>query len=59
MLESVCHPNIRNITLPKHEDGKQYYPHEIFGQNVFSLSVMEKTLPKSVFQKFRQQQRGN
>jgi glutamine synthetase len=58
LLEPICHPNVRNITLPKHEDGKQLYPHEIFGQNVFNLSVMEKTLPKSVFQKFRQQQRG-
>jgi len=58
LLDPVNHPEYRNISLPKHEDGKQYYPHEIFGQNVFDLSVMEKTLPKSVFQKFRQQQRG-
>jgi len=58
LLDPVNHPEYRNISLPKHEDGKQYYPHEIFGQNVFDLSVMEKTLPKSVFQRFRQQQRG-
>jgi len=51
LLDPVNHPEYRNISLPKHEDGKQYYPHEIFGQNVFDLSVMEKTLPKSVFQK--------
>eukprot|EP00833_Pecoramyces_ruminatium_P003811 jgi/Orpsp1_1/1177843/evm.model.c7180000063089.1 len=57
LLEPVCHPNVRNITLPKHEDGRQLYPHEIFGQNVFDLNTMERTLPKSVFQKFRQQQR--
>jgi len=48
----------RNIEIPKRSDGKPYYTSEYFGQNVFTIKDMERTLPKSIFQKFIQQQKG-
>jgi len=49
----------RNIEIPKRSDGKPYYTSEYFGQNVFTIKDMERTLPKSIFQKFIQQQKVN
>jgi len=57
-LLAITNYNQRNIEPPKHANGKPLYTSEYFGQNVFTLKEMERTLPKSIFQKFIQQQKG-
>ena len=57
-LLAITNYNQRNIELPKRANGKPLYTSEFFGQNVFTLKEMERTLPKSIFQKFIQQQKG-
>jgi len=47
----------RNVETPRRADGKPFYTSEYFGQNVFTIKEMERTLPKSIFQKFIQQQK--
>jgi len=56
-LLAITNYNQRNIEPPKHANGKPLYTSEYFGQNVFTLKEMERTLPKSIFQKFIQQQK--
>ncbi|ORX45777.1 glutamine synthetase/guanido kinase [Piromyces finnis] len=57
-LLAITNYNQRNIEPPKRANGKPLYTSEYFGQNVFTLKEMERTLPKSIFQKFIQQQKG-
>jgi len=57
-LLAITNYQQRNVEIPKHDNGKPLYPSEYFGQNVFTLKEMERTLPKSIFQKFIQQQKG-
>jgi len=57
-LLAITNYSQRNIEPPKHPNGKPLYTSEYFGQNVFTLKEMERTLPKSIFQKFIQQQKG-
>ncbi|PVV01887.1 hypothetical protein BB560_003683 [Smittium megazygosporum] len=46
------------IDYPKRLDGKHLHTSEIYNENVFSLKVMAKTLPKPVFASFLKQKRG-
>ncbi|KAI9022709.1 hypothetical protein CLU79DRAFT_750316 [Phycomyces nitens] len=57
ITESLAQPP-RNIKFPS-ENGRVQTVSEIFGQNVFSLKEMEKSLPKPVFKTFIRQVRGN
>lgn len=57
-LLAITNYQQRNVEIPKHDNGKPLYPSEYFGQNVFTIKEMERTLPKSIFQKFIQQQKG-
>jgi glutamine synthetase len=57
-LLAITNYQQRNIETPKHANGKPFYTSEYFGQNVFTIKEMERTLPKSIFQKFIQQQKG-
>jgi hypothetical protein len=42
----------RKVSIPKDETGRPLAPTEYFGKNVFSLSTLQKTLPKPIFQNF-------
>ncbi|OLY80937.1 Type-3 glutamine synthetase [Smittium mucronatum] len=46
------------VEYPRRADGRFVYPSEIFGENVFSLKMMAKSLPKPVFTAFLKQRRG-
>ncbi|OMJ29693.1 Type-3 glutamine synthetase [Smittium culicis] len=46
------------VEYPRRADGKFIYPSEIFGENVFSLKMMAKSLPKPIFSAFLKQRRG-
>jgi glutamine synthetase len=48
----------RSVAYPK-DDNNQVMLSEVFGQNVFTLKVMQKRLPKPVFTDFLNQLRGN
>ncbi|OZJ01810.1 hypothetical protein BZG36_05163 [Bifiguratus adelaidae] len=49
--------NPRHIEFPK-DNGKPRYTSDIYGENVFSLKEMSRTLPKPVYQQFLRQIRG-
>ncbi|KAI8987917.1 hypothetical protein BDF20DRAFT_852838 [Mycotypha africana] len=48
----------RKIEFPKNASGKHESMSDIFGTNVFSIKKMAKSLPKPVFENFRQQLKG-
>ncbi|KAJ3090710.1 hypothetical protein HK102_002895 [Quaeritorhiza haematococci] len=47
----------RQVEWPKHGD-RPAYVSEIYGENVFSLQTLQKTLPKPVYARFIQQVQG-
>lgn len=49
----------RNVKFPTDKDGRLLSTSEIFGENVFSLKVMGKMLPKPVYKNFIKQLKGN
>ncbi|KAI9229835.1 MAG: glutamine synthetase type III N terminal-domain-containing protein [Piptocephalis tieghemiana] len=57
LLASVTREG-RSIDFPTNKDGRQAYPSEIFGENVFSHKTMSRTLPKSTYASFLRQIRG-
>ncbi|KAL7752665.1 hypothetical protein RI367_001667 [Sorochytrium milnesiophthora] len=56
VLGVVSHAH-RQVDYPK-KDGKAMYPSDIFGQNVFGLKELQKSLPKPVFAQFMRQVKG-
>ncbi|KAL1916277.1 uncharacterized protein VTP21DRAFT_5894 [Calcarisporiella thermophila] len=57
IVESINRPP-RSVEFPK-RDGKPVYTSEIYGQNVFSLSLMAKMLPKPIYSSFLRLSRGS
>ncbi|KAJ1940747.1 hypothetical protein EC988_006945, partial [Linderina pennispora] len=57
LVSAVSGPK-REITYPRRADGKPVYPSEMYGESVFTLKTMAKSLPKPIFASFLKQRRG-
>lgn len=58
-LQEAVNRSTRHVDWPKKEgQNRLAYVSEIFGESVFSLSTLQKSLPKPVYARFIQQLKG-
>ena len=58
VLDQVVRPQ-RSVAYPTEANGTPKHVAHVFGENVFTLSVMQQHLPKPVFADFLKQLKGN
>ena len=56
-LQDAVNRGTRNVEWPK-VDNRLAYISEVYGESVFSLNTLQKTLPKPVYARFIQQIKG-